>query len=605
MLALGLDDVQNATHGVTARLWTRAPTTLGGWVEMKVVGSPTVTYARAGEFPGRTLDATVTLDSVDGRLLTQSQDLNSIDWLSAPLSPFGSWVRAEQRVVDQNGQTYLVPWGVYRVDSIALNELQSTVQVSCSDVFSQVDDRKLVQLAMGRVKPTDSITTVITRMINEALTGGIKAWWGSVFARDPAIPDRTYGSVDGNGTLYRDDRMAAVVELAANLAPRDPGGGLISPRNTCSGVAGWLSGPAVQLILRRDPARGLAEVSVEENLVFSDLGDAVNRENLFNEVAATYEVARAVSGGTRTVQRRYLAQYDDAGEEIRGSGPFGWVSLDSVSVDIPDSVAAGGEDAYVQAQARAAIGARFYATREISVESGPIYGLEQSDQVMLRITDADRTAISCELIGATIPLGATGGPWQLTLRSTQLLDATWSPKYYRPVDESADVSPGEGFEYTWRRYNPNNGVTIDLTEGHGSNAAWRGWTLTGASATRGGAGLTATAAGTSVTYTSGYAWKVNQAQNRLQAKADLTAMTDAQQGRIGIQSDVGDETWGDWVTIAKESAKTKSQTITVEAPVPSIAATAVRVVIMVQQMNTGGQVRLNAAELDYGVFKRS
>jgi hypothetical protein len=601
MLSLGLEEVQSYSHGVRARLFTRAPTTLGGWIEMKVVGSPVVTYARAGEFPGRTLDAVVTLDAVNGRLLTQSQDLNAIDWLSAPLSPFGSWVRAEQVVTDQNGVDHLVPWGVYRVDAVSLNEMQSTARISCTDVFSQIEDRKLVQLAMGRVRPTDSISAVITRMINESLTSGIVPWWESVFARDPAIPDRSYGSVDGNGTLFRDDRLGAMVELAANLSPRDPGGGLISPRDTCKGVTGWVNGPAVKLIRRRDETRGLADVSVTENLIFSEMADQVDRESIFNEVAATYEVSRLVTSGTRTVQRRYIAQYDDPGQEIRGSGPFGWVSLDSVSVDIPDTVSSGGEDAYVRSQAVAAIGARFYATREITLDSGPLYGLEQSDQIMLKIEDANRTALACELIGATIPLGATGGPWQLTLRSTQILDASWSPKYFRPVDESAAVES----EITWRRYAPNNSQTIDLTEGHGTQAAWRGWTVTGAKSTKGGPGLTVTASGTSVTFTSVYAWRVSQTQYRLQGKADLTALTDAQEARVGIQSDIGDETWSEWVPIAKYSAKTKSKTITVEAPVPSVAATALRLVVMVQAMNTGGQVRLNAAELAYGVLKRS
>jgi hypothetical protein len=605
MLDLGLDDVQNATHGVRPRLWTRAPSTLGGWIEMKVVDSPTVTYARAGELPGRTLDATVTLDSVDGRLLTQSQDWDSIDWLSAPLSPFGSWVRAEQAVTDQNGTVHVVPWGVYRVDGMTLNEAQSTVQITGSDVFSQVDDRKLVQLAMGRVRPADSISTVITRMISEALTAGITPWWGAVFSRDATIPDRTYGSVNGNGTLFRDDRTAALLVLAANLTPKDPGGGLISPRTTCKGVAGWTSGPAVQLIKRRDPARGVAEVSVAANLVFGDVGDSVDRDDLFNEVAATYELSRPVSGGTRTYQRRYLAQYDDAGQELRGSGPFGWVSLDSLSVDMPDTVLAGGEDAYVKSQATAAIGAKFYATREVTVSCGPIYGLEQGDQVMLRIDDPDRTALSCELVAATIPLGASGGAWQLTLLASQLLDVSWAPKYFAPVNDASDVSPGNGYEFSWKRYNPNNGTTLDLTEGHGTKGSWRGWTVTGARSTKGGSGLTVTSSGTSVTLTSGYGWKVNQGHYRYLGKADVTALTDAQQARAGLESDLGDITWGEWTSVAKRSAKTKAKTVTVEAPVPPAAATSMRLIVQVQNMITGGQVRLNAAEVDYGVLKKS
>lgn len=607
MIDFGLADVQNAGHGVTPRLYTRAPAG-GSWVALNVVGSPTVTYARAGEFPGRTLAADVTLDAQDGRMVAQPADGATIDWLTAPLSPYGSWVAAEQLVTDQDGGTHVVPWGIYRLDSMTLHELTGTVTLSCSDVLSQIGERGLVTLAMGRVRPTDQIGTVMARMVNDALVGGIAPWWGSTFALDAGIPDRAYGSV--NGKLFRDGRLDALTELGVNLtASNDPdrlaGGGLYAPRTT-GPLAGWTtSGPAVKLIRRRNPARGTPEVSVARNLVAGDLDDQIDRANMFNEIVALWQASAVIDGShTRTIQRRYLAQYTDAGEEVRGTGPFGWVTQDSVSIDIPSTVAPGGEDAYALQQARLAIENKFYATRELTVQSGPLYGLEQSDNVFLMIEDEGMAVLSCELTGATIPLGADGGPWQLQLQTTQLLD-TWTPTYLRLPDDSTEVDG----EFKWKTFTPNAGVTLDLTEGHGATATgggrgWRGWTFTGAdpAKVKGGSDLTLTSTGTTLSATTSQAWRVDQTHYRLRAWAKVMAVTDGQQFQVGIVSDLGEEVWGDWTTV-KQGIR-KDRTIVVEAPVPSSASTTFRVVVNVASMNVGGQARILSAGANYGALKR-
>jgi hypothetical protein len=610
VIDFGLDDVQEYTHGVTPRLYVRAPSGTSFRL-MKTVGSPTVTYARAGEFPGRTLEADVALDADDGKILVEPDDdpTGAIDWLSSPLSPFGSWVAAEQLVTDQTGVKKVVPWGIYRLDEMILHELEGTISIKCSDVFGQIGDRKLVTLAMGRIKRTDLIKTVMTRMINDTIGGGgIRSWWGSMFTLDTDITDRTYGGL--NGKQFRDDRLEALAELGINLvSPNDveklAGGGLYSPRTT-GPLTGWTSsGPAVKLIRRRNPARGRPEISVVRNLVYGQLDDQVNRADLFNEIVALWQASKIIDGShTRTIQRRYLAQYNDAGEELRGSGPFGWVSQDAVSIDIPESVAPGGEDTYALQQAQMAVQNKLYATRDLTVQCGPIYGLEQSDNLLLMIQEETMDSLSCEVIGATIPLGAEGGPWELKLRSTQLID-TWFPKYRKQPDDSSEVDGS----FKWKTYEPNNGVTVDLNNGHGSNAAgggrsWRGWTFTGANAakTKGGSSLTVTSTAGTVTLQTGLGWRVNQGHYRLRGWASVMAVTDGQQFQVGILDDLGGATWGDWQTIRKDTKKSK--VVVVEAPVPAAPAASFRLVINVSSMIAGGQARILQAGVNYGQLKK-
>jgi len=610
VIDFGLSTTQEFTHGVIPRLYTRAPNGVA-WIAMNVVGSPTVTYARAGEIPGRTLEADVTLDAVSGKLLIEpdDDDTGAVDWLSSPLSPYGSWIAAEQLVTDQTGKTHVVPWGIYRLDEIGLSELSGTIHLSCSDALNQVQDRKLVTLAQGRIKKTDQIGTVIKRMIDDALVGGIRSWWGTTFALDTGITDRTYGTL--NGKQFVDDRIEALTELGINLtAVNDTeklaGGGIYAPRMT-GPLTGWTAnGPALKLIRRRDPKRGQPEVSVKRNLVFSDQTDTINRDDLFNEIVALWQTTKQIDAShTRTIQRRYIAQYTDAGEELRGNGPFGLVTQDSVSIDIPDSVTPGTEDTYAQGQAILAIQNQLYATREIVVDSGPIYGLEQSDNVLVMFDDESMGTVSCEVIAATIPLGAGGGAWNLTLRTTQLLD-TWLPTYRKLVDDSSSVDG----EFKWKTYAPNNGVTIDLNEGHGANAAgggrsWRGWTFTGVNAakTKGGVSLTLTSTGTSINLKTGLGWLARQGDYRYRAWAKVQAVTDGQQFRIGAISDLGEATYGDWTSIKKDVKK--SATITVELDVPTSASTSIQIVIDVMNMIVGGQARILSAGFNYGALKKS
>ena len=223
--------IQSQGHRVRPRLYTRMPVG-GGWVEMQVVEA-TVTFAEPGKFPSRTLDATVLLDTADGRILTESFDEQLVDWAHVPLCPLGSWVKAEQLITrpDQPDNPYVVPWGVYRVDTLDVDELTGSCRFTCTDASQQITDRQLVTLAQGRVKSTDRFQTVMDRMCAEVFTGNIVPWWtGAHLVNLALVVDRAYG---GKGTQYDEERMDALATLGAILAA---GWRLITPRATNLGV---------------------------------------------------------------------------------------------------------------------------------------------------------------------------------------------------------------------------------------------------------------------------------------------------------------------------------------------------------------------------------
>ena len=313
--------IQSQGHRVRPRLYTRMPVG-GGWIEMQVVEA-TVAFAEPGEFPRRTLDATVLLDTANGRILTESFDEQLVDWAHVPLCPLGSWVKAEQLITRPNGQEFTVPWGVYRVDTLDVDELTGSCKFTCTDASQQIADRKLVTLAMGRVKATDKYQTVMDRMCAEVFTGNIPPWWtGAHMVNLALVVDRAFG---GKGGQYDEDRIDALANLGARLAA---GWRLVCPRATNLGL--------LRLIHPGGGELGTVLVSGGVNLVYSDYSDAVDRADLFNEVLATYTWSGAGGfGRTITQQRRMVAQYTDAGEELRVGGPFGYVTRDTLTSTYP------------------------------------------------------------------------------------------------------------------------------------------------------------------------------------------------------------------------------------------------------------------------------
>lgn len=582
--------IQSKGHAVKPRLYTRMP--IGGaWIEMQVVEA-TVTFAEPGSFPSRTLDATVLLDTADGKILTESFDDQLVDWAHVPLCPLGSWVKAEQEITRIDQTIYTVPWGVYRVDSLDVDELTGSCRFTCTDASQQITDRKLVTLAQGRVKKTDTFQARMNTMVAEVFTGNIPPWWtGPNLVNIALVANRAYG---GTGVQFDEDRIGALAEMGATLSP---GWRLITPRATNLGI--------LRLIHPGGGELGAARVSAGTNLVYSDYSDAVDRADLFNEVLATYAWTGAGGfGRSVTQQRRMVAQYNDTDEELRVTGPFGYVTRDAISVDIPDKMTSADADIEAERQAYAAIGRSMYWSRDINVATSPIYGIEQGDLVYLR-TDLDDPGQAGTLVGATIPLHAAGGAWRLTVRLTKLIDAKWVPRYYKSVDETTYDDSG----LEWVDFNPNL-KTIDRTDGKGDgtgkhnnvNRKWRGWHASGASGTKGGSSLLCTSAGGNVTLYTDPGWSENQAQHRYKAAVSLTAPHGWLKARIGVDTDIQGVIWGAWASYA--TGKTQNVAVDTGTKInPAAVKFAVR--IETQGMSNGEQVRLNSLSVQKATWTAS
>jgi hypothetical protein len=322
-------------------------------------------------------------------------------------------------------------------------------------------------------------------------------------------------------------------------------------------------------------------------------------------VLATYAWTGAGGfGRSVTQQRRMVAQYTDAGEELRVTGPFGYVTRDAVSVDIPDGMTSANADIEAEKQSYAAIGRSMYWSRDITVATSPVYGIEQGDRVLLRL-DADDPGQGCTLVGATIPLHAGGGAWRLSLRLTKLIDPGWTPRYFKSVDETTYDESG----LEWVDFNPNAKV-VDQTDGKGDgtgkhnnvNRKWRGWHWSGASTSKGGSSLLLTSSSGNVTLWTDQGWTEAAYQHRYYAAVNLTAPHGAIKARIGIDTDIQGVIWGSWFSYTSG----KSQTIAVDTGTKiNPAAVKFGLRIETQGMQLNEQVRVNSIAVRLATWKAS
>lgn len=581
MISLPADmmSVQNAGHRVVPRLWTRTPTPADKWIQLRTLDA-TVTLDRAGVWPGRSLSARVMLETDGIVAITESIDDKVVDWGHAPLSPFGSWVKAEQVVYRMDGTSIVVPWGVYRVDEIAVDELSAIVTITATDASSQVDDRPFVTLAQGRVLASQSIQARMSSILTDVFSGGIVPFWSTLIDFN-GMTDKVYG---GKGGQYTESRLDALGALCAKMTS---GWRLVCPR----------SGSLFKAVHPGDPDATAAFVTVKQNLLYDAFGDVVTRDGLFNEVVATYQVTNPDTyGQTRTQQRRVVAQYVDAGEELAGTGPFGWSTRDTVQVDIPAGTA--DPDGYVKDKAYDVIGRSFSASRTVSLRTGPIYGIEQGDPVYVQVeeTGARRRGT---LVGATIPLHADGGPWDLDVVMVDTLDPSWVPRYYVIVDQTQYED-----NFSWVDFRPTGKVDLDTGTGSGkTKKLWQGWTVDNASKLVGGATLTATSDGGQVVFrTSARAWGESASEHRYQAKASLTAVSHSIKARIGLDTDIQGVIWSDWQSFTVG----KGRTVTIDtkrAVNPSALTFGIRV--ETQGMSSGWEVRLNSASVERAVRNKT
>lgn len=508
--------------------------------------------------------------------VTEPLDLTETDWLTAPLSPYGSWLKAEQIVTRMDGSKIIVPWGYFRVDALVVNALSATVTIEAGDASSQVDDRPFVTVASSRLGSAQMIKAKISSWISEVFPAGIVPWW-STLVDFGGLADKAYG---GRGGFFLDeDRLTALSTLVAKL---QSGARLVFPR----------TGSLAKLIVPgSDDAPGEAYVTAGENLVWAEYADRIDRADMFNETVVTYET------GTKTVvQKRLLAQYVDAGEELAVTGPFGYSTRETVAVDIPAGTA--DPDQYAKDLAYDAIGRSMSAPRVVNVSCGPIYGLEQGDIVLLQ-PSLDVVAKQGILTGASIPLHAAGGNWQLELTMTDPLDAEWIPRYryLPPEQETLDES------IVWRVLKPV--TTTDMDVGHGSGGTkklWRGWTVDNSSRTVGGTSLTGTSNGSQVVMrTSTTAWSEGAAEHRYRGRVSITAPNGAIEARVGLDTSLHGMIWGPWTKFNR--GKTKTVNVDTQLKItPSAITFGLR--IETRGMRSGEQIRMNSAKVEKA-FRRT
>ena len=582
VLTEDIETLQRQSHRVESRLYTRAPAG-GPWVRLRVVdGTPQVSYGRAGDVPGRSLSATVLVDDESGADLREPADAE--DLLLAPLSPFGSWVHAEQVVYRPDGSQIVVPWGIYRLDRWTADAPAGALQITCPDAWQQVEDRALVTLAQGRITDGQMFGARIRKMLTEVFGAGIVPWWSGPLLDFGPLTDRAYAGV---GWAQTDSRTAAIKALAAAW---QPGATIICPR----------TGPAFQLIQPGGGGDGVtAQVKAgpHGNLVAGGWADEVDRGDLFNEVAVTYSVEVNLLGGqVATQQRRALAQYLDAWEELRADGPFGFVTRSAETMDVDDKTSPAAADANARAAAAALIGSSMVQRRPITFHTGPIYGLEQGDRVSVQ-PQPDGPVLTGTLIGATIPLDATGGDWQLTIETEKILDPSTSPISVT----IADATENQRDDLDWIELRPKR--TIDLTDGKGADLVpgkgvgrnWRGWNVTGDKKLRGGGVLVCTSAGGNIVLQSTDAWDQSAGERRYRGWASVTGGAGTLDARVVVRWTGGGSKSGPW----KKITKGKGGTIRADTGVIPAGVKRLSLRVETRGMTNNEQLRLNSAGMQF------
>jgi hypothetical protein len=558
--------VQGNSHRVVAHLDVRDPSGLpsgeAGWIPLQVVDA-SLSMGELGQAPVTTLTATVLIETEAGEELIGEE---------APLSIFGSWIRARQTIYREDSTAFTVWWGFYRVDSLTVDRLVGSVTLECSDALAQVAGHGLLTLAEGRVIKTDTFQARLNTLLYSTPLATIPRFWSPTVGVDwSGLANRAVGGV---GAQYADDRWEAVLALTKMYA---------------SGW-GWFC-PATGSAFKIKPNGSLPDPGVDVkpgafgNLVYDSYTDSVDRRDLFNSVVVTYSTLTKLSGGTvdQTQSKRVVVSYADAYEELRTTGPFGIQNRDAISLDTTT-------DAVAVQKGADAIGRSFVMTRDLQVKSGPIYGLEPGDRVILTQPDRwradhDGMAVEGTLVGATIPLVATG-PWDLTLRVASLLDRTWVPRPSKPVIVETQVDD----RADWHTLGVIKGTKIALTTDFP-----KGWTVSGQSSWKGGGGLAAKGSGP-ITMTSIYAWTERAGAHRYRAKASVK-VTHTQTVRVGIDTDRSGIFWGKSTKIL--GGKTAS--LAVDTLVPA-ASNKLRIYVA---FTGGGTDTLNSVSMEYATRSKT
>ena len=496
--------VEQRAHGLIGVAEVREPD--GGEWHPMLVRSGSVTLTPIGSLPART--ATVTV-------MSWTDDTDDVtDWLT----PFGSWIRVYHKVVRVGGTVIMVPLGYYRVDKLAYNPLDGTIDITASDAGALLVDYALPTLAAGQISTTQTYLSRLTTMLGDVMAG-IPAWWSQLV--DPG--DASSTAMPRSRLQYTGARLAAAVDLAARL-----GRVITTP----------LDGSAVfRLAVERD-ASDASDVSVRPgqlgNLVESTA--EINRDGIANLALVQYtREVKAAGARTRIEQRRLVEAYTNPDADTAAYGPFGTVTIDVDSTNIADDTAAA-------AAADTVLKSTLTQVRDVAVEVSPVYGLESGD--IIRVEDSQDTATTGILAAADIGLTAADS-WSLTVR-TFVPVGKWSGPRRTVLTDAYTVRDDADWQAMASK-------SVDLT-GHTT----KGWAASGGTVKDGGSRLLFTASGSATARLHSGSTFTMPSSHRLRVKFSIKydAKSGAARARAYIDPNAAGAVYGAFVEI--DAGKTKT-----------------------------------------------
>lgn len=364
-------EVESQTHGLVGLAWGRRADAAGGFKPLRVL-SGSITLNEPGSMPGRTCSVMVAYRDTTGQVITEY------------VNPLGSWLQLAHKVTRFDGTSFTVPLGTFRVDSVVVDDLAGSVEVSGSDAGVLVREYGLT-LNSGEILPAVLVATALSTLL-DATVDGIPIWWSVATVDTSACP------TIGNPTRlqYTGSRVEAIAALAG-----------------MAGVyMGMPLGNTFVFQARRvprfvDPCVVTVRPGEVGNMV--DHRVRTDRQGLANVALLSYTIA-----GTE-LNRRLQVEYSDSTSDIRAGGPFGRVTM-----DVQTGSATINSDNDAALLARGAIKGTLSNATDIEVRVSPIYGIEPGDRV--NVENHDLTVLKGQVVGGSVGL-TVDDEWSLRVRT--------------------------------------------------------------------------------------------------------------------------------------------------------------------------------------------
>jgi hypothetical protein len=266
--------------------------------------------------------------------------------------PFGGYCTIERGIRYADGSVERVQLGRFRVDSIVWRELQGQATLTLSDRMAQIQDEMFTApYAPAGLHPSDAIVAIVQDVFGSTIQYHVLTTPSS----EPVL---------GTGTVYLDDRAAALTDLSASISAEtvfdNLGDLVVRPTGVVPPVAWTIdAGPTGSMI------------AAEETL---------DRSSVRNGVVVRGQSASDPTTGDPGEAYYALATFDDASSPTRWGGPFGKVPVivDSTTVT---------SQAQAQSTAASLLNLRLGLQRTVTLQALPNPALEPGDVIVLQFVD--------------------------------------------------------------------------------------------------------------------------------------------------------------------------------------------------------------------------